>query len=177
MPQAEDGLALPGQDKLVDVQVDTNGNEYNDKGDYYSDSDDMSWSSGVEDELDQMTLEEEQVIQPQLSPWKLMLLKNIDAAKEAQEMDKKPNKLPHAQKVFCSKPRFEVQSMKNTIQRTPTNRIGDAVVYDEDDEVGTLTNAAIDDKSSLNIVRTRGNRLTNKQAEIKAKRIKAKPNA
>jgi hypothetical protein len=169
-----------GSDSLSDVYMDCDGNEY-DPETRESFSTDPQYSGDesdyCEEEFADMTLEERKNTP---CPFKAALMKNIDEARNAQDSERQSRRdgqcgVKPVQRVFCSKPIFQIQEIKKSAQRVLTNRIGDAEVFMEDEDVGTLTEASIDCKGTINLVRLRGNRLTSKQAEVKAKRIKAKP--
>ena len=148
---------------------------------YMSYSDEES-GSGCEgdycEEMEAMT-----IVPPAPSPYKLMLMKNLESCQMAQDGQKKRNQAQQGkfhQTVFCSRPVLQVNHIhqcKSARAAAENARIGDVDIFgDEDDGVGTLTDSAIDDKASQVLVRARGNRLTAKQAEVKAARVKAKAN-
>ena len=149
-----------------------------DESSYYDCEDGMLIENYDEEEdidIDDVRLRELSLSDFGPSPWKKMLLKNIDESLAKQSNEKKRNEAPK-QKVFCTKPVFQLTNVANTIQRNPDNRIGDNDVIEVDeDDVSSLINTAIDNKSSNVLVRSRGKRLTEKQKEIKSKRIAIKP--
>jgi hypothetical protein len=113
------------------------------------------------------------------SPFKIALLSNLD--KVAAPVEKAPKKAaPSIQQKPFSQSVLKLETIKGRISRTPVNRIGDFTpVEDSEDQgmgsdISELVFKAVDNKASNVLVRARGNRLTKKQADIKAVRIAAK---
>jgi len=143
---------------------------------YYSGSD--SGSDTCEQGIQAMS-----IVPPVNSPYKLMLMKNIESCQLADAGQKKRNQQQQStfiQTVFCTTPVLQVEHVpqaKSARAAAENAHVGDVDIFgDEDDGVGTLTNRAIDNKVSQVLVRSRGNRLTAKQAQVKERRVKAKAN-
>ena len=134
--------------------------------DYYSNE--SSYESFEDINMDELSITESFP-----TPWKNILMMNMDETQARQESEKKRN-ISVKQKVFCSKPVFVLENVANNKHRKPDNRIGDACVFEDEEDVSILQNSIVDNKQSNVLVRARGNRLTAKQSRVKARRIALK---
>ena len=111
------------------------------------------------------------------SPFKAALMASLGDGNElSQGSPIKKSSVALKQKHF-GQPIMKIESIRGNLKRTPVNRIGE-FQPDEDDyddgvgaDLSELVFKAVDNKASNVLVRTRGNRLTKKQADVKASRI------